>query len=57
MALWLVVVGILISATFILYLSLVPLKAAANAGTIRLNAVVQYAAALILVAARLMGKA
>ncbi|GAA5504109.1 hypothetical protein Dxin01_03877 [Deinococcus xinjiangensis] len=57
MALWLVVVAILLSATLILALSLGPLKTAANVGTIRLFAFIQYLAAALLALARLLGKA
>lgn len=57
MALWLVVTFILLSATFILALSLGPLKAAPNIGVLRLFAALQYGAALLLAGARLLGKA
>ncbi|WP_291426235.1 hypothetical protein [Deinococcus sp.] len=57
MVLWLVVVAIVLSATLILGLSLGPLKTAANVGTIRLFAYIQYAAAALLAALRLLGKA
>ena len=57
MALWLFVFLILLSALFVLYLSFGPLRRAPNAGSLRLIALVQYAAALLLAAARLLGKA
>ncbi len=57
MALWLFVFLILLSASFVLYLSFGPLRRAPNAGSLRLIALVQYAAALLLAAARLLGKA
>ena len=57
MLLWVVVVAILLSATFILWTSLGPLKTAANVNTIRAFAVIQYVAALVLAGARLLGKA
>ncbi len=57
MILWLVVVAILFSATLILALSLGPLKTAANVGTIRAFAAVQYVAAALLAGARALGKA
>lgn len=57
MVLWLVVVAILLSASLILGLALGPLKTAANVGTIRLFAFVQYAAAALLAVLRLLGKA
>ncbi|GGQ93101.1 hypothetical protein [Deinococcus ruber] len=57
MALWLFVILICLSASFVLYLSLGPLRRAPNAGMLRLIALVQYAAALLLAAARLLGKA
>ncbi len=57
MALWFFVVLILLSASFILYLSVGPLRRAPNVSSLRLIAGVQYFAALLLVAARLLGKA
>ena len=57
MALWLVVVTIVLSATLILALTFGPLKAAANLGVIRAFALVQYAAAALLAGARLTGQA
>lgn len=57
MALWLFAGFILLSATLILALSLGPLKAAPNAGALRVVAYVQYVAAAILVLARVLGKA
>lgn len=57
MALWFFVVLILLSASFILYLSVGPLRRAPNVGSLRLIAGVQYFAALLLAAARLLGKA
>ncbi len=57
MALWLFVVLICLSASFVLYLALGPLRRAPNAGMLRLIALAQYAAALLLAAARMLGKA
>ena len=57
MALWLVFGMILLSATGILALTFGPLRAAANVQTIRIIAGVQYACALLLLGARLSGKA
>ncbi|GGM07417.1 hypothetical protein [Deinococcus aerophilus] len=57
MALWLFCGFILLSATFILMLSLGPLKAAPNAGALRIVAFVQFAAAAVLAVARLSGSA
>ncbi|GGM33986.1 hypothetical protein GCM10008956_07820 [Deinococcus arenae] len=57
MALWLVFGFILLSATLILAMTFGPLRAAANVGVIRMIAYVQYAAALLLLGARLTGKA
>ncbi|MEW6421599.1 MAG: hypothetical protein AB1511_07705 [Deinococcota bacterium] len=57
MVLWLVVVFIALSATLILALTLGPLRKAANVWVIRLFAAVQYAAAVVLVGARLLGNA
>ena len=57
MALWLFVILILLSASFVLYLSFGPLKKAPNVGSLRLIAGVQYFAALLLAAVRLFGKA
>ena len=57
MVLWLVVFAILLSASLILALSLGPLKTAANVKTIRLFALIQYVAAAVLAAFRLLGKA
>ncbi|WP_200939644.1 hypothetical protein [Deinococcus sp. Leaf326] len=57
MILWLVVVAILFSATLVLALAMGPLKTAANVGTIRAFAAVQYLAAVLLAGARALGKA
>lgn len=57
MALWLLFVFILLSASFILLLSVGPLKAAPNAGALRVVAYVQYAAAALLALARVTGTA
>ena len=57
MLLWLVVAFILVSASGILYLTLGPLRAAANVNTLRAFAAVQYLCAAILAGARLLGKA
>ena len=57
MALWLFVVLILLSASFVLYLSVGPLRRAPNASSLRLIAGAQYFAALLLAVARLLGKA
>ncbi|WP_425147592.1 hypothetical protein [Deinococcus sp.] len=57
MALWFFVVLVCLSASFVLYLALGPLRRAPNAGVLRLIALVQYFAALLLVAARMLGKA
>ncbi|WP_162832508.1 MULTISPECIES: hypothetical protein [Deinococcus] len=57
MALWLVVAFIVLSASFILALSLGPLRTAANVRVIRGIAAVQYLAAAVLAGARLTGQA
>ena len=57
MALWFFVVLILLSASFVLYLSYGPLRRAPNVGSLRLIAAVQYVAALVLALAKLLGKA
>ncbi|UBV43851.1 hypothetical protein LAJ19_06450 [Deinococcus taeanensis] len=57
MALWLLFGFILLSATLILALTFGPLRAAGNVQAIRMVAFVQYAAALLLLGARLAGKA
>lgn len=57
MALWLLFGFILLSATLILALTFGPLRAARNVQAIRMVAFVQYAAALLLLGARLAGKA
>ncbi|ANC71429.1 MULTISPECIES: hypothetical protein [Deinococcus] len=57
MLLWFVVIFILLSATGILYLTLGPLKTAANVSTLRAFAAVQYLCAAILALARAFGKA
>lgn len=57
MGLWLVVVFILCSASGILYLTFGPLKTASNVMVIRSIAALQYLCAVVLVAARLLGKA
>ncbi len=57
MLLWLFCGFILLSATFILFLSLGPLKTAGNVRTLRGLAAVQYAAAALLAAARVTGAA
>ncbi|MEF2279144.1 hypothetical protein V3W47_12610 [Deinococcus sp. YIM 134068] len=57
MALWLVVLFIVLSATLILALTLGPLRTAANVRVLRLFVGVQYAAAALLAGARLLGSA
>ncbi|MBB5375176.1 hypothetical protein HNQ07_000620 [Deinococcus metalli] len=57
MALWVFFVFIVLSATFVLMLSRGPLRAAPNAGALRTVAYAQYAAALLLVLARVTGAA
>lgn len=57
MALWVVFGFIVLSATFIMVLSQGPLRAAPSAGALRTVAVVQFAAALVLAGARLIGVA
>ena len=57
MALWFFVVLICASASFVLYLALGPLRRAPNVGVLRLIALAQYFAALLLAAARLLGRA
>lgn len=57
MALWLVVVAILLSATLILALALGPLKNAPTVRPILILALLQYACAALLAGARLLGKA
>ncbi|MBZ9712148.1 hypothetical protein [Deinococcus multiflagellatus] len=57
MALWVLFILILLSATGILALTLGPLKTTGNTSTLRLIAGVQYALAAVLLVARLMGKA
>lgn len=57
MALWLVAVFIALSATLIFALTLGPLRTAANVRVVRAFALVQYAAAALLVGARLTGNA
>ncbi|CAM4225096.1 hypothetical protein [Deinococcus marmoris] len=57
MALWLFCAAVALSATIILFLTLGPLKAAQNAGTLRIFAFVQYAAAALLAVARVSGVA
>ncbi|MBB5233206.1 hypothetical protein [Deinococcus budaensis] len=57
MVLWLVAVFIALSATLILALTLGPLRTAANVRVVRTLALVQYAAAALLVGARLTGNA
>ncbi len=57
MALWFLVVLILCSASFVLYLGVGPLRPAPNSGTLRLLAGLQYLAALLLLGARLLGRA
>ena len=57
MLLWLVVAFILFSASAVLYLTVGPLRTAANVNVIRAFAFVQYAAAAVLAGARLLGKA
>lgn len=56
-ALWLVVGAILLSATFILALTLGPLRTAGNVWVLRAVAGVQFLAAAGLAAARLLGQA
>lgn len=57
MLLWLVVAFILFSASAVLYLTVGPLRTAANVNVLRTIAFVQYAAAAVLAGARLLGKA
>lgn len=57
MLLWLFCAAVAVSATFILALSLGPLKAAANVRTLRTVAFVQFAAAALLAVARVAGAA
>ncbi|GGJ63364.1 hypothetical protein [Deinococcus aquiradiocola] len=57
MALWLFVILILCSASFVLYLTYGPLRRAPNVASLRLVAAVQYLAAVVLAVARLLGKA
>ena len=57
MALWFFVVLILLSASFVTYLALGPLRRAPNVGSLRLIAAVQYVAALVLAVAGLLGRA
>ncbi|CAM3286013.1 HIG1 domain-containing protein [Deinococcus saxicola] len=57
MALWLFCGFILLSATFILMLSMGPLKTAPNAGALRTVALVQFVAAALLAVARVSGAA
>lgn len=57
MLLWLVVLFILLSATGIMYLTLGPLKTAANVSALRAFAAAQYLCAAVLVLARAFGKA
>ncbi|WP_291429989.1 hypothetical protein [Deinococcus sp.] len=57
MALWLLFGVILLSATGILALTFGPLRAAANVQVIRIIAYVQFVCALLLLGARLSGKA
>ncbi|CAM3835370.1 hypothetical protein [Deinococcus frigens] len=57
MALWLFCGFILLSATFLLMLSLGPLKSASNVGALRTVAFVQFAAAALLAVARVAGAA
>ena len=57
MALWLFVILIVLSASFVLYLSFGPLRRAPNVGNLRLIAAFQYLAALLLAGARLIGMA
>ena len=57
MALWLFVILIVLSASFVLYLSFGPLRRAPNVGNLRLIAAFQYLAALLLAGARLLGMA
>lgn len=57
MALWVFFGFIVLSATVILLLSQGPLKAAPNAGALRIVALVQYGAAALLAVARLTGVA
>ncbi|WP_221089907.1 hypothetical protein [Deinococcus aquaedulcis] len=57
MALWVLFILIVLSATGILALTLGPLKTARNVMTLRLIAGVQYAMAALLLGARLTGNA
>ena len=57
MLLWLLVAFILLSASAVLYLTYGPLRTASNVQLLRGIAAVQYAAALVLIAARLTGRA
>ena len=57
MALWLFVFLILLSASFVTYLSFGPLRKAPNVNALRLIAGVQCLASLVLVGARLLGAA
>ena len=57
MGLWVFFILILLSASGILALTFGPLKAAPNVGALRAVAYVQYAAALLLLGARLTGNA
>lgn len=57
MLLWLFCAAVAVSATFILALSLGPLKTAGNVRTLRMLAFGQYAAAAVLAAARVTGAA
>lgn len=57
MALWFIVILIVLSASFVLFLAAGPLRKAPHASGLRLIAAAQYLAALLLAGARLLGKA
>ena len=57
MALWVLFGFVVLSATFILFLSQGPLRSAPNTGALRAVALVQYGAAALLALARFTGAA
>ncbi|MFC4455574.1 hypothetical protein [Deinococcus sonorensis] len=57
MALWVFAVLILLSASFVLFMAQGPLRSTPNVGVLRVLAALQYLAVVILVAARLLGRA
>lgn len=57
MALWLFVILIVCSASFVLFLSIGPLRKAPNVLALKSIAAAQYLAAALLVGARLLGAA